>query len=186
MIAVSFVFSFLSGDINVASGALMTGAQDAVEMSLGLLGMMCFWSGLLKIAEKSGLTQKIAGFIKPATKFLFPDIPSDSPAIGAIVMNMTANLMGLSNAATPLGLKAMHELSRENGKSRRASNAMCMFVLINTAAITLFPSTLISLRSAAGSANPFEILMPVWICSFAALFSGVTAAKIMEKTEKKL
>lgn len=181
MIIVSFLFGAFSGNLESINASLVSGAQSAVEMAIGLLGMMCFWSGLLEIAKKSGLTAKLAVLLRPFMKFLFPELKKDSPAISAMLMNMVANFLGLSNAATPLGLKAMDELSKENRYSKRASNAMCLFVVINTASITLIPTTVIALRAANGSLEPFAIIIPVWICSAVSVTVGVTLAKIMGK-----
>lgn len=185
MIITAFFFSLLTGDIEAVAQSALKGAENAVEMSMGLLGMMCFWSGLLEIAKRSGLTEKLATYIRPLTKLLFPKLTPDSPAVTAMVMNMTANFLGLSNAATPLGLAAMAELDKINPKKEEASDEMCMFVVINTASITLIPTTLITLRAAAGSSDPFGIIVPVWICSILALTMGVTAAKILSKRNRR-
>ena len=181
MIITAFFFSFLTGNIETVAQSALTGAKNAVEMAMGLLGMMCFWSGLLEIAKRAGLTEKLAKCIRPLTRLLFPKLNPDSPAVTAMVMNMTANFLGLSNAATPLGLAAMTELDKINPKKHIASDEMCMFVVINTASITLIPTTVITLRAAAGSADPFGIIVPVWICSILALTVGVITAKILSK-----
>lgn len=181
MIVISFLFSVLNGNTEAVNKAFLVGAQTAVEMSIGLLGMMCFWTGLLEIAKRSGLTEKISIAVKPLMRLLFPELKAESPAVSAMVMNMVANFLGLSNAATPLGLKAMHELDKVNRGSKRASNAMCMFVVINTASLSLIPTTVIALRSAAGSLEPFSIIIPVWICSVITLTVGVIVVKILSK-----
>ena len=142
---------------------------------------MCFWSGLLEIAKKSGLTYKLSKILEPFMRFLFPELKKNSPAISAMLMNMVANFLGLSNAATPLGLKAMEELNKENNYRKRASNAMCLFVVINTASVTLIPTTVIAMRAAAHSNEPFSIIVPVWICSAISVTVGITLAKIMAK-----
>ena len=147
--------------------------------------MMCFWSGLLEIAKRAGLTEKLAKLIRPLTQLLFPRLRGDSPAVTAMVMNMTANFLGLSNAATPLGLAAMQELEKINPKPGTASDEMCMFVVINTASISLIPTTVIALRSAAGSQDPFGIIVPVWLCSVTAVTVGVIAAKLMQRAGKR-
>ncbi|MBE7036586.1 MAG: hypothetical protein E7403_04770 [Ruminococcaceae bacterium] len=187
MIVIAFLFGFLTGDIESVAQSALDGAKNAVDMSMGLLGMMCFWSGLLEIAKQAGLTEKLAVCIRPLTKLLFPKLKADSPAVTAMVMNMTANFLGLSNAATPLGLAAMAELDKINPQKGRASDEMCIFVVINTASITLIPTTVITLRAATGSADPFGIIVPVWICSILALTVGVTAAKLLAgKTRRRL
>ncbi len=179
MILFSFVVATFSGRLEQTTKALFDSAGSATQMCLGLLGIMCLWSGLMNICDKSGLIKIIAKGIKPLTKILFPKVPPTSGAMGAIVLNMVANMMGLANAATPLGLKAMKELDELNGRSGRASDAMCMFVVINTASIQLIPATVIAIRSSLGSANPFQIIVPVWIAGSCALIVGVTLTKIL-------
>ena len=185
MILVAFLFGVITGETEAVAQGALTGAKNAVEMALGLLGMLCFWSGLLEIAKRSGLTEKLARIIRPITKVLFPKMKADSPALAAMVMNMTANFLGLSNAATPLGLAAMKELDKMNPEKERASDEMCMFVVINTASISLIPTTVITLRASAGSYDPFGIMAPVWICSLVALLVGVTAAKLMARRGRR-
>ncbi|MBE7048391.1 MAG: nucleoside recognition protein [Ruminococcaceae bacterium] len=184
MIVLSFLFGMIGGQTEAVAQAALDGAKNAVDMALSLLGMMCLWSGLLEIAKQSGLTEKLARLIRPLTRFLFPGLPPDSPAVMAMVMNMTANFLGLSNAATPLGLAAMEELHKINPRPERASDEMCMFVVINTASISLIPTTVIALRSAAGSVDPFGIVAPVWICSSLALLVGVMASKLMARRKR--
>ena len=177
LVLFSYLFSFFAGTTEAVTTALFAGAEQAVKLILSLLGMMCFWTGFLAVAEQSGLTQKAEKLFAPLMRFLFPDLSSESPACQAIVMSMTANLLGLSNAATPLGLAAMEHLQKENLTPDTATDSMCMFVVINTASITLIPTTLLTLRNSAGSCAPFEILIPVWICSFLSVTSGVLAAR---------
>jgi len=179
MIVLSVLAAFFTGRIDAVAQGALDGADSAVKMALSLLGMMCLWSGLLEIARRAGLTEKLARLMRPLMRLLFPHLPPDSPAVSAMVMNMTANMLGLSNAATPLGLAAMEELDKINPHKGTATNEMCLFVVINTASISLFPTTVITLRSAAGSTEPFSILLPVWICSIIALFFGVLTAKLL-------
>lgn len=181
MITLSFLFAVISGRLEAVNASLVTGAQSAVEMSIGLLGLMCFWTGLLEIAKKSGLTELLSKGLEPVMRKLFPELSKDSPAIGAMLMNMVANFLGLSNAATPLGLRAMEELDKENKHRKRASNAMCLFVVINTASITLIPTTVIALRASNGSKDPFSVIVPVWICSAISVVTGITVAKLFGK-----
>ncbi len=178
MIVLAYLFALINGRVEAVTQSALDGAKSAVEMTLALLGMMCLWTGLLEIAKRSGLTERLAKLVRPLMRFLFPQLSHNGEAVSAIVMNMTANFLGLSNAATPLGLKAMEELDRVNGRSSRASDAMCMFVVINTASINLIPTTLITLRSAAGSSDPFGIIVPVWICSILSVSVGVAAVKL--------
>ncbi len=184
MILISFAVAIFTGRIEETTSAAMEGAGRAVETCIGLLGTMCLWSGLARIAENSGLTRVFSKLMQPFTKFIFPNIKNESKALNAIVMNMVANMLGMGNAATPLGIAAMKELDKENRHRGTASNEMCMFVVINTASIQLIPSTVISLRQMFGSENPSEIIVPVWICSICAVIMGVLTAKFYEKRGK--
>ncbi len=186
MIIVSFVVAIFTGKVDSVTNGALEGAAAAVDTCIGLLGSMCLWTGLAKVAENSGLVEIFAKLLRPITKIIFPKLKANSAAIRAIVMNMVANLLGMGNAATPLGIAAMKELDKLNGRKNRASNEMCMFVLINTASIQLIPSTVISLRQMYGSINSTEIVAPVWICSICALTIGVAAAKFFEKRSARL
>ena len=181
MLILSFIFSIAKGNLSDVNNALLDGASSAVEMAIGLLGMMCFWSGLLEIAKRAGLTEKLSKMLRPLMKLLFPELKENSPAIIAMLMNMVANFLGLSNAATPLGLKAMKELDKENKQRKKASHSMCLFVVINTASITLIPTTVIALRAANGSKDPFSVIVPVWICSVISITVGIVISKILAK-----
>ncbi len=185
MVIAAFFFGITGGQTEAVTAALFSGTKSAVDLALSLLGMMCFWSGLLEIARRSGLTEKIAGLLSPLMRLLFPRLSPKSPAVSAMVMNITANLLGLSNAATPLGLAAMKELSKINSLKDRASDEMCLFVVINSASLTLIPTTVITLRSAAGSSDPASILFPVWLSSLCSLFVGIMAAKLLAKRRKR-
>lgn len=178
MIFTAFVTSIFTGNLSELGNAIISGAQEAATLSFSMLGVMCLWTGLAKIAEHSGLTEIVAKILSPITKFLFPKLKKDSPALKAIVMNIVANLLGMGNAATPLGIKAMKELEKINTDKTTASNEMCMFVVLNTASIQLIPSTLIALRQSFDSENPGEIIFPVWITSVMVLTVAVTLTKI--------
>lgn len=182
----SYIYSFFAGTTEAVTAAVFSGAEKAVELVLSLLGMMCLWTGLLSLAEASGLTKKVEHLLSPLIRFLFPTLPEKSPAGSAIVMSITANLLGLSNAATPLGLAAMEKLQKKNLTPDTATDEMCMFVVLNTASITLIPTTLLTLRTNAGSAYPFEIMVPVWICSFLSVSAGIFAAKFLGKRGRVL
>jgi len=178
MLVAGFVLAALNGRIEVASKAAVDSAAAAVSLSIGLLGIICLWTGLMAVAEKSGLVRFIARAVKPFMRLLFPQVPGNHPAIGAIVMNLVANFLGLGNAATPLGLKAMSELQKLNSGKNTSTNAMSMFLVLNTSALQLVPATVIAVRAASGSANPAEIIGPVWIASACAMTVGITAAKL--------
>lgn len=156
-------------------------AGTAVNISLGLIGIMALWLGIMKIAEEAGLIGIIARWLKPLTKKIFPDVPPEHPAMGAMIMNMSANLLGLGNAATPFGLKAMEELNELNTKKDTATNAMCTFLAINTAGMTLVPATAIAVRAASGSTQPAIIIGTSLFASSCATVAGLVAAKILEK-----
>ncbi|MFH0734368.1 MAG: nucleoside recognition domain-containing protein [bacterium] len=156
-------------------------AATAVNIAMGLIGIMALWLGIMKIAEEAGLIRIIARIMSPVTKLLFPEVPPEHPAMGAMIMNMSANMLGLGNAATPFGLKAMEELDKLNPTKGTASNAMCTFLAINTSGLMLIPAQAIAVRAASGSADPAIIIGTTMFGAFFAFVFGVTSAKIMEK-----
>ncbi|PYG89197.1 spore maturation protein A [Ruminiclostridium sufflavum DSM 19573] len=181
LLLIGFIAGGLTGRLDQVTKAAMDSAQSAIVVCFGLLGVMCLWTGLMKVAEKSGLINVLGRLVRPVLKFLFPDIPKDHPALGAIVMNLTANFLGLGNAATPLGIKAMNELQSLNKNKRSATDSMCMFLVLNTAAIQLIPANIIALRTSAGSKKPAEIIVCIWIASICATIMGIIAAKLLSK-----
>jgi len=185
LLIIGFLFGIFNGRTEEITRAVMDSARGGVDLSIGLLGVMCLWTGLMAIAEKSGLIVLIAKIVRPIMKFLFPSIPKRHSSVGAIVMNLTANFLGLGNAATPLGIKAMSELQKLNGQKDTATTPMIMFLVLNTAAIQLVPATIIAVRSAAGSSNPAEIIAPIWIASICASIAGVASVKILSSLKNK-
>lgn len=169
---------------NVTTSAFDS-AKTAVTIALGLIGIMALWLGIMKVAEEAGLLKIIANALKPVTRFLFPDVPQDHPAMGAMVMNISANMLGLGNAATPFGLKAMEELDKLNPEKGTATNSMCTFLAINTAGLTLIPATAIAVRAASGSSNPAIIIGTSIFGAACATLAGITAAKTFEKISNK-
>jgi spore maturation protein A len=163
------------GKASAVTDAAFAGAKSAIETIINLSGLMALWMGLMKIAEKSGLMEGVAGLLRPVVRWLFPSIPGDHPAIGAMLMNISANMLGLGSAATPMGLKAMQELQKLNDEKETASEAMCTFLALNTSSITLIPGTIIALRAASGSANPAEIVGATLIASTVAGVAGIAA-----------
>ncbi|HDH57267.1 MAG TPA: nucleoside recognition protein, partial [Bacteroidetes bacterium] len=145
------------------------------------IGIMAFWLGLMRLAEEAGLVRFLARVLKPILRPLFPDIPSGDPALGAIVANLAANILGLGNSATALGLKAMIELQRLNPRKKTASNAMCTFLAINTSSVTLIPATVIAIRASAGSANPAEVIGVIILATSVSTIVAVAAVKILER-----
>lgn len=179
MLLIGFIIGGLNGRLEAVTQAAFNSSKSAVELSIGLLGILCLWTGLMGVAEKSGLLSKLAYLVSPLIRLLFPQIPKKSPAIGAIVMNMAANFFGLGNAATPLGLKAMKELQNHNAVKDTASDSMIMFLILNASAIQLVPATIIALRSSAGSTNPAEVIVPIWVASACAAATGIIAVKLL-------
>lgn len=167
------------------TNAALDYAGTAVNIALGLIGIMALWLGIMKIAEDAGLIKIIANAVKPITRFLFPSVPHDHPAIGSIIMNISANMLGLGNAATPFGLKAMEQLDELNENKGTATNAMCMFLAVNTAGLTLIPATAIAIRAAAGSSDPTIIIGTSFFGALCATTVGVISAKIFEAFSAK-
>ncbi len=165
----------------VTNDGIIKYAKTAVELAIGLIGIMALWLGVMKIAEQSGLVAKLAALLKPVTSRLFPDVPPDHPAMGAMVMNISANMLGLANAATPLGLKAMEELNKLSKKVGTATDAMCTFLVINTSSVQLIPATVIAIRAASGSTNPTEILGPVIVATTVNTLVGIITVRLLSK-----
>jgi spore maturation protein A len=167
------------------TSAALKGAGTAVEIAIGLIGIMALWLGVMKVAQEAGITNIIAKVVRPLTHWLFPKIPEDHPAIGAMIMNIAANMLGLSNAATPLGLKAMEELDTLNPNKGEATDDMCTFLVINTSAITLIPATAIAIRASVGSANPQMIIIPSALAATCATIVGITTVKLIQAFNRK-
>lgn len=178
MIVFGFIVGIMNGKIDAVTQAAIDSSSKAIEISIALLGVMCLWTGLMNIAEKSGLVQYLARILRPLLKFLFPGIPKRHKATGAVVMNLVANMLGLGNAATPLGLKAMVELQKLNSNKDTATDAMSMFLVLNTSFVQLIPATVIAIRSATGSRNPSEIIGTAWVSSVSATIVGIAAVKL--------
>lgn len=180
MIALSVVSAAVNGRLPELSGAVMEGAAGAVELSITLLGSMCAWLGFLKIAERAGLTGLLARGFSPVIDRLFPDYWEDEELKGKICMNLSANLLGLGNAATPLGLSAMKAMA-EKSPEKMPSRGMILFVVINTASLQLLPVNMAAMRSSCGSAAPFGVLPEIWVTSLGALITAVAACKLLER-----
>ena len=156
-------------------------AGTAVSIALGLIGIMALWLGVMKVAEEAGLLKVLTRLLAPVTRWLFPDVPADHPAVGAIIMNIAANMLGLSNAATPLGLKAMEELNKLSPKAGVATNEMVTFLAINTGGLVLIPATAIAVRATVGSANPGIIIGTSIVGAGCATIAGIIAAKLLQR-----
>lgn len=175
LLASGIVVAAINGNIEVVTQAALSAARDGVEVCLSLIGVMALWLGIMKIAEKAGLIEGLAWLVRPLMVKIFPGIPPNHPAMGAIILNLSANVLGLGNAATPFGMKAMQEMQRLNADSDEASTAMCTFLALNTSCITLIPATIIGVRVSFGSANPTEI---VGACIFATSCATVVAVSL--------
>lgn len=177
----SVITAVFKGTANELSNGIITSGNTAVDLCLSLLGTFCLWNGLMNIAEKSGLSQAFAKLTAPILCKLFKGLKKDSDAILPISLNITSNLLGLSNAATPIGIEAMKKLAKENTGKTTPSNNMVLFVVMNSAALRLIPSTVASIRANHGSMNPLEIIVPSVITSICALTVGITMTKILER-----
>jgi spore maturation protein A len=180
-IVAGFLAAAFQGKIEVVTEALFEGAKNGVTVCFGLISIMVFWLGIMRIAEEAGMLKKMAALLRPLVRFLFPSVPKDHPAIGYIMSNMSANILGLGNAATPMGIKAMQELQQLNPDKDRASPAMCTLLALNTASITLIPTTLIAIRMSFNSANPAEIVGTTLIATFISTFAAILVDKWYRK-----
>jgi spore maturation protein A len=181
MVILAVILGGINGKIENVTKAAIDAAGGAVTIAIGLIGIMALWLGIVKIAEDSGLMSLLARVIAPVMKRIFPDVPAGHPAMSSMLMNIAANMLGLSNAATPLGLKAMEDLETLNKRPGIATNAMCTFLTINTAGLQLMPATMIAILASAGSKNPTAIIGVTIASTCIALIAGVTVAKVLEK-----
>ena len=171
----------VKGDVRAVGQGAFDGAAQGVTLAIGLVGVMALWLGLLKVAEKSGLVDKLARAVRPVFRPLFPGVPDGHPAISAMLLNIAANMLGLGNAATPFGIKAMEELEKLNPTPGTATNAQVLFLAINTASLQLVPTTVIALRVSAHSTDPAGIILPCLLASFCALTVAVVSTKVLER-----
>ncbi len=181
LISSGIIYSLLSGNIEVINNSILTNANDAINLILELLPIIVLWTGILKIAEVSGLLDKFARLLKPLLSRLFPSVPKDNKALGYIASNIAANMMGLGSAATPAGLKAISELQKINPKKDVASTPMITFLVLNTAGVTIIPTTILALRTSYNSLNPSEIIIPAFIATFSSCVAGVFLDYIIRK-----
>lgn len=181
LLVLSIVFGAINGRLPDVVNSIMSGADKAVKISFSLIGLMAFWLGMIKIAEKAGLVEIIAKLIKPVTKKLFNEIPPEDAAIGNIAMNFSANALGLTNAATPIGIRAMQDLQKHNKNKKTASNAMCMLLAMNTAGFQLIPASVLAILVGTGFKNPTQIIAPTLFVTSFTFLSAVLLAKLFEK-----
>lgn len=175
------VFGLATGKGDIISKSIIDSTESSVQLLIGLIGMMCLWSGVMKIAQKSGITEKLAKLLKPLLNLLFKDVSKNENAMGSILLNLTSNMLGLSNAATPFGIKAMEELQKVNPEKDTATNDMALFLVINAACIQIIPTSIISMRAACGSENPGSIIIPAAIATGIAAIMGIIYCKVLEK-----
>ncbi len=180
LIVASIIIGAINGKLQDVVNSIMDGAELSVKIAFSLIGIMAFWLGMMRIAEKSGIIKFISKLLQPITKLLFNELPENSPAIGDIAMNFTANAFGLANAATPFGIRAMEELQKENKEKKQASNSMCLFLGMNTAGFQLIPTTVLAVLVGIGYKNPIEIIAPTLIVTSIAFVSAILIAKIFQ------
>ncbi len=184
-ILISFIYAILTGNIENMNQSIFTSAAGAVELSITFFSTICLWTGIMKIAQQTNFVTKLTKLLRPIINFLFPDCRNNEKAKEEISMNMIANILGLGNAATPLGLKAMKTLQKDNPKKDTVSHSMSMFIVINTASMQLIPTTVIAIRTSFNSSNPTQIIFPVWGVTIAAFLAAVIATKIFIFFDKK-
>ena len=185
---VSFCFGVCTNNIEQMGNAVLESASSAVDLTISLIGIMCLWNGIMGVAKECGFIDKMARLMSPVLRFLFPDAYKKKNGIGEIAASISANIFGIGNAATPLAINAMEKLQDNNPNKMEATDDMIMFTVLGTASFDFFPTTLIALRKAANSSNPFEIIVPVWICSFLTAVFAVLLVKIFicKKRSQKL
>lgn len=183
-IIISFVYAILTGNVNEVNNGIFNSCKEAVELTITFFGTMCLWNGIIEIAKQSSIMDRLTTAINPIMHFIFPDINRKDKAYKEISMNIIANILGLGNAATPLGLKAMKSLQEKNEQKDTVSNSMAMFIVLNTASIQLIPTTVIAIRNSLGSEDSTKIIVPVWIVTIVAAMVGISLTKVLSKNKK--
>lgn len=179
MLALSLVFGAATGNLGALGAAAMEGARGAVELCVSMAGVMCLWTGVMEVLTQSGATAALGRAFRPLLGRLLPNAARDEETMAAVSANLSANMLGLGNAATPLGIRAARLMARGGGGT--ASDELCLFVVLNTASVQLFPTTVAGLRAALGARDPFDILPAVWLASFVAVAAGLAAAKLLAR-----
>ncbi len=185
LIGAAVITAVFKGTMPAVSNATFSAAGTAVELAIGLVGGMTLFLGLMRVAEDSGLVQLLAKALRPIFRYVFPGVPKDHPALGAIAMNFGANILGLGDAATPFGIKAMEDLQSLNDDKETASDAMCMFVTLHSSSLQLIPVMVISLRAAAGSKNPSEIIVGTIFATLASMIVAVATSKLFARWQRR-
>jgi len=181
LIAIAVIVAAVSGTMQSTTDAALDMAKTAVELAIGLIGVMALWLGLMKIAERAGLVQMLARLLRPVMTRLFPEVPGDHPAMGSMISNIAANMLGLGNSATALGLKAMQDLQDVNKDKGSASNAMATFLAINTSSVTIIPATVIAIRASAGATHAAEIIGPTLVATIVSTTVAILAARLFQR-----
>lgn len=180
-IMISFIFAIITGNIENFNSSIFSSCTQAVELTIKLFGTMCLWNGLMKIVQETSLIKRLSNMISPLMKVLFPKMKKEDKEYKEITINIIANLLGIGNAATPLGLKAMQTMQEKNPNKERITDSMAMFIVLNTASLQLIPSTVIAVRASLESTNATQIILPVWIATITADIAGIIASKILMK-----
>lgn len=183
-IIISFIYAIFTGNVDKINDSIFESTESAVNLSITLLGTMCLWNGIMEIASKTTIIDKLTKFLSPIIKFLFPELKNNNLIKKQISMNMIANILGLGNAATPLGIKAMRTMQSDNKQKDKLTNSMAMLIVLNTASLQIIPTTVIAIRSSLGSVNPTKIIFAVWIATIIAAMIGILATKIFIKLDR--
>lgn len=183
-IVISCVYGILTGRVNQINDSIFASAKDAVNLCITFFASLTLWNGIMNIASETSIIEKLSKLFSPFIKFLFPETYKNETINKEISMNIIANMMGLGNAATPLGIKAMQSMQKENSKKDTLSNSMIMFIVINTASLQIIPTSIIAIRNSLGSQNPTGIIIPIWISSICAVISVIIITKILLKVRK--
>lgn len=181
LILISFIIGAINGKLQDVTNAIFLGAKNAVNVAIYLIGIMAFWLGIMKIAEKAGIVDFLSRLIKPLADLIFPELKNNDKAKGLITMNVSANALGLTNASTPIGLKAMEAMQEENNKKDTATNSMCTLLAMNTAGFQIIPATVIAILASVGAKNPTEIILPTLIVTSITFILAIIISKILEK-----
>ena len=184
LILIGIVYSLLTGSLETLNNSILTNGKKALDLTISIMPVIVLWTGIMKIAEESNLLQKFAKLVSPILSKLFPDIPKDNPSLGYIASNIAANMLGLGSAATPFGLKAMQEMQKLNKKKDTATIPMITFLVLNTAGVTLIPTTVLALRIAHNSSNPSAIIIPGIIATMCSSLGGLTLDYFIRKRSK--
>lgn len=184
MLAGGIILAAYTGNGAAVTDAILSASADAISLVIGLAGIIAFWSGLMQVAEKAGVVDLLARILRPLTRYLFTSVPPDHAAMGTIVLSISANILGLGNAATPLGIKAMEKLNELNPEPGTATDAMCTFLALTTSALTLVPATVVAMRAAAGSTDPARIVAPTIIATSCSTIAAILADRFWHRISR--